>query len=84
MVKEVKVPAAGVTLTDKLAFGHLTRIFPMLLVRKALEECDRQTQRVRDLPTELIVYLQILQGWFSNRPQKESLAFATESFQYLF
>ena len=81
MVKKATISAAGVTLTDKLAFGHLTRIFPMLMVRKALEECDRQTERVRDLPTELIVYLQILQAWFSNRPQKESLACATESLQ---
>lgn len=84
MVKKATIPAAGVTLTDKLAFGHLTRIFPMPLVRRTLEKCDRQTERVRDLPTELIVYLQILQGWFSNRPQKESLACVTESLQYLF
>jgi len=84
MAKKTATAAAGVTLMDKLAFGHLTRIFPVQIVREALSQYNRQTKRIRGLPTEAIVYLQILQGWFSNRPQKESLACATESLQYLF
>lgn len=84
MRKRNDIPAAGVTVTDKLAFGHLTRIFPVQTVRNALERCGCQTQRVRDLPTELIVYLQIIQGWFVDRTQKESLACVTESLQYLY
>jgi hypothetical protein len=84
MTQKKTTAAAGVTLLDKLAFGHLTRIFTIQAVREALSEYDRQTKRIRDLPTEVIVYLQILQGWFSNRPQMESLACATESLQYLY
>lgn len=84
MARKREIAAAGVTLMDKLAFGHLTRIYPIQTVRDALSKYDCQTRRIRELPTEVVVYLQILQGWFSNRPPKESLACATESLQYLF
>ena len=76
--------SAGVTLLEKMAFGHLTNIFPLESVRDALAEHNRKTVRVRELPTELTVYLQILQGLYGERPQKEVLACTTEGLQYLF
>jgi Insertion element 4 transposase N-terminal/Transposase DDE domain len=51
-------------LTDLMNIGVLTTQFPMDQVREILEETGRVSKRVRDLPTNVLVYYVIALGLF--------------------
>lgn len=53
---------AGIQLTDLVSLGALTRCIPLERVREVLKETGRESQRQRDLPAHVMVYLVIALG----------------------
>lgn len=48
---------AGIRFTDLISLGALTKCIPLDQVREVLRETGRESQRQRDLPAHVIVYL---------------------------
>lgn len=64
---------AGIRLTDLVSLGALTRCIPLVRVREVLKETGRESQRQRDLPAHVMVYLVIALGLYREYAVEEVL-----------
>jgi len=64
---------AGIRLTDLVSLGALTKCIPLDAVREVLKETGRESQRQRDLPAHLMVYLVVALGLYRDQAVEEVL-----------
>lgn len=64
---------AGIRLTDLVSLGALTRCIPLDRVREVLKETGRESQRQRDLPAHVMMYLVIALGLYRELAVEEVL-----------
>jgi hypothetical protein len=69
---------AGVRLTDLITLGALTRCVPPGRVRACLEQTKRTSQRVRDLPAQVMVYYVMALGLYRGEETREVLRLLLE------
>jgi hypothetical protein len=68
--RQVKSPA-GERLSDRIAIGVLTRVFPPGLVDEVIEQTGRGEQRTRLLPTRVVVYFVLAMCLFFGQGYEE-------------
>jgi hypothetical protein len=61
------VKSSGERLSDRIALGVLTRVFPPELVDEVVVECGRLEQRSRLLPARVVVYFVLAMCLFSGQ-----------------
>ena len=83
MPRTPKLIPAGIRLSDKIALGHFHRCFPQDIVRGALADCQRTTQRHRELPNDVVVYFVMALAIFREVSQPEVLRCVAEGLQWL-
>lgn len=64
---------AGIRLTDLVSLGALTKCIPLEQVHRVLRETGRESQRQRDLPAHVMVYLVIALGLYRDQAVEEVL-----------
>jgi Insertion element 4 transposase N-terminal/Transposase DDE domain len=74
---------AGIRLTDLVGLGALTRCIPLARVHEALKETGRESQRQRDLPAHVMVYLVIALGLYRELAVEEVLRRLIEGLKQL-
>lgn len=74
---------AGIQLTDLVSLGALTRCIPLERVREVLKETGRESQRQRDLPAHVMVYLVIALGLYRDLSVEEVLRRLVEGLKQL-
>ena len=74
---------AGIRLTDLVSLGALTRCIPLARVRDVLKETGRESQRQRDLPAHVMVYLVIALGLYREYAVEEVLRRLIEGLKHL-
>jgi hypothetical protein len=74
---------AGIRLTDLVSLGALTRCIPLARVHRALKETGRESQRQRDLPAHVMVYLVIALGLYREHAVEEVLRRLIEGLRHL-
>lgn len=74
---------AGIRLTDLVSLGALTRCIPLERVREVLKETGRESQRQRDLPAHVMVYLVIALGLYRDASVEEVLRRLVEGLKRL-
>lgn len=74
---------AGIRLTDLISIGALTRCIPLERVREVLNETGRESQRQRDLPAHVMVYLVIGLGLHRDLSVEEVLRRLVEGLKRL-
>jgi hypothetical protein len=74
---------AGIQLTDLVSLGALTRCIPLEQVREVLKETGRESQRQRDLPAHVMVYLVIALGLYRDVSVEEVLRRLVEGLKQL-
>jgi transposase IS4-like protein len=67
---QVKSPA-GEWLSDRIAIGVLTRVFPPGLVDEVIEQTGRGEQRIRLLPARVVVYFVLAMCLFFGQGYEE-------------
>jgi hypothetical protein len=65
------VKSSGERLSDRIALGVLTRVFPPELVDEVVAECGRVEQRSRLLPARVVVYFVLAMCLFSGQGYEE-------------
>lgn len=83
MPRKPNVLAAGVRISDKLALAQLHRFFPLELIKSSLSEANKSTQRVRELPNELMAYYPIMLCLYREVSQQEVLRVMGDGLQWL-
>ncbi|MFF1651686.1 transposase domain-containing protein, partial [Streptomyces sp. NPDC058240] len=66
-----QVKSSSERLSDRIALGALTRVFPPGLVDEAVAECGRVEQRSRLLPARVVVYFVLAMCLFSGQGYEE-------------
>jgi hypothetical protein len=84
MPKSAATLPAGVRITDKITLGQFAAVFSKEAVNIALDDCDRQSKRIRELPNELIVYFVMMLALFRDASHTEVLRCVTEALGWLF
>jgi len=74
---------AGIRLTELVNIGMLTRCIPLERVREVLKETGSESQRQRDLPAHVMVYLVIALGLFRSESADEVLRLMLEGLKRL-
>ena len=83
MARRAKL-AGKTRITDLISLGVLTKTFPLVKVRGALEASGRQSQRERKLPAHVTMYYVIAQALFMGVSQREVLRCLLEGVRRLF
>ncbi|HRR28080.1 MAG TPA: IS4 family transposase [Victivallales bacterium] len=73
----------GIRLSDYLSVGVMSGIIPMELVKETLKECGCESERIRKLPAELMIYYVILLALYSKFSLREVLRCLLEGFRRL-
>ena len=73
MARTASVLSGGVRLTDYLGVGVIANVFPLDDVRTALKETGRESQRIRLITAEVMVYYVICLGLFRTVSKGEGL-----------
>ncbi|MGW7201785.1 transposase domain-containing protein, partial [Streptomyces chryseus] len=63
--------SSGERLSDRIALGVLTRVFPPGLVDEVIAECGRREQGARLLPARVVVYFVLAMCLFSGQGYEE-------------
>ncbi|MFE5828259.1 IS4 family transposase [Streptomyces erythrochromogenes] len=71
MPRPGQVKSLGGRLSDRIALGVLTRVFPPGLVDEVVAECGRVEQRSRLLPARVVVYFVLAMCLFSGQGYEE-------------
>ena len=67
-------------LTDHISIGVLTRTFPKDLVDMILRECNKVEQRIRLLPSRVVMYYAIAMSMFPQVSYEEVMRHLVEGF----
>ena len=73
----------GGRITEQLSIGLLAQVYPMERVSAALEQTKRTSERVRDLPAEVVTYYVMGLGLFMAVSTREVLRVILEGLQWL-
>ncbi|MEU2842739.1 transposase domain-containing protein, partial [Streptomyces sp. NPDC007076] len=71
MPRPGQVKSSGERLSDRIALGVLTRVFPPELVDEVVAGCGRVEQRSRLLPARVVVYFVLAMCLFSGQGYEE-------------
>jgi hypothetical protein len=75
--------ASGGKLAEHLSIGVLAQAYPMAMLSKVLEQTSRRSQRVRDLPAEVVTYYVMSLGLFMAVSTREVLRVLVEGLQWM-
>jgi Insertion element 4 transposase N-terminal/Transposase DDE domain len=75
------VKSSGERLSDRIALGVLTRVFPPELVDEVIVECGRLEQRSRLLPARVVVYFVLAMCLFSGQGYEEVARLLTQGLE---
>ncbi|MER7780688.1 IS4 family transposase [Streptomyces sp. NPDC096191] len=81
MPRPGQVKSSGDRLSDRIALGVLTRVFPPELVDEVVEECGRVEQRSRLLPARVVVYFVLAMCLFSGQGYEEVARLLTQGLE---
>ncbi|MEU1200971.1 IS4 family transposase [Streptomyces sp. NPDC005813] len=81
MPRPGQVKLSGERLSDRIALGVLTRVFPPELVDEVIVECGRQEQRSRLLPARVVVYFVLAMCLFSGQGYEEVARLLTQGLE---
>jgi hypothetical protein len=84
MARTKKVRQEADRLTDLMNIGVLTTRFPLEVVREALKETGRESQRERALPAHVLMYYVIALGLFRPQDTREVLRVLQEGLKVIF
>ncbi|MFD7628993.1 IS4 family transposase [Streptomyces sp. NPDC059851] len=73
--------SSGERLSDRIALGLLTRVFPPELVDEVIEQCGRVEQRRRLLPARVVVYFVLAMCLFSGQGYEEVARLLTQGLE---
>ncbi|MFI1184139.1 IS4 family transposase [Streptomyces sp. NPDC020799] len=73
---------SGGCLSDRIALGVLTRVFPPELVDEVVAECGRLEQRSRLLPARVVVYFVLAMCLFSGQGYEEVARLLTQGLEH--
>ncbi len=73
--------SSGERLSDRIALGVLTRVFPPELVDEVVVECGRLEQRSRLLPARVVVYFVLAMCLFSGQGYEEVARLLTQGLE---
>ncbi len=74
--------SSGERLSDRVALGVLTRVFPPELVDEVVAECGRVEQRSRLLPARVVVYFVLAMCLFSGQGYEEVARLLTQGLEH--
>lgn len=74
--------SSGERLSDRIALGVLTRVFPPRLVDEVIAECGRLEQRSRLLPARVVVYFVLAMCLFSGQGYEEVARLLTQGLEH--
>ncbi len=74
--------SSGERLSDRIALGVLTRVFPPELVDEVVAECGRVEQRSRLLPARVVVYFVLAMCLFSGQGYEEVARLLTQGLEH--
>ncbi len=83
MARHAMTMSAGGRITEHLSIGVLARTYPRERIREILVSTGHQSKRVRDLPSEALVYYVIALGLFMAVSTEEVLRSLVEGLQWL-
>ncbi|MFQ6198168.1 IS4 family transposase [Streptomyces sp. NPDC000405] len=81
MPRPGQVKSSGERLSDRIALGVLTRVFPPELVDEVVAECGRVEQRSRLLPARVVVYFVLAMCLFSGQGYEEVARLLTQGLE---
>ncbi|MGD3113056.1 IS4 family transposase [Streptomyces sp. YGL11-2] len=81
MPRPGQVKSSGERLSDRIALGVLTRVFPPELVDEVIAECGRGEQRSRLLPARVVVYFVLAMCLFSQQGYEEVARLLTQGLE---
>ncbi|MFE6128309.1 IS4 family transposase [Streptomyces sp. NPDC056437] len=81
MARPGQVKSSGERLSDRIALGVLTRVFPPELVDEVIVECRRVEQRSRLLPARVVVYFVLAMCLFSGQGYEEVARLLTQGLE---
>ncbi|MBT2505845.1 IS4 family transposase [Streptomyces sp. ISL-98] len=81
MPRPGQVKSSGERLSDRIALGVLTRVFPPELVDEVVVECGRLEQRSRLLPVRVVVYFVLAMCLFSGQGYEEVARLLTQGLE---
>jgi hypothetical protein len=76
-------PVSDRRLSDLVAFGLLTRVFPPDLVDEVIAQAGRKEQRSRSLPAHVMAYFAIGMGLYSDGSYEEVLSQITDGLSWV-
>jgi Insertion element 4 transposase N-terminal/Transposase DDE domain len=83
MARTAMSMSSGGKISEHLSVGLLARAVPRQLIREVLAEQKLESQRVRDLPAEVVVYYTIALGLFMAVSTREVLRCLVEGLEWL-
>ncbi|MFJ5724908.1 IS4 family transposase [Streptomyces sp. NPDC093149] len=81
MPRPGQVKSSGERLSDRIALGVLTRVFPPELVDEVVVGCGRLEQRSRLLPARVVVYFVLAMCLFSGQGYEEVARLLTQGLE---
>ncbi|MFC0842543.1 IS4 family transposase [Streptomyces noboritoensis] len=81
MPRPGQVKSSGGRLSDRIALGVLTRVFPPELVDEVIAGCGRVEQRSRLLPARVVVYFVLAMCLFSGQGYEEVARLLTQGLE---
>ncbi|WP_406053526.1 IS4 family transposase [Streptomyces sp. NBC_01077] len=81
MPRPGQVKSSGGRLSDRIALGVLTRVFPPELADEVVAECGRVEQRSRLLPARVVVYFVLAMCLFSGQGYEEVARLLTQGLE---
>ncbi|MFF7183093.1 IS4 family transposase [Streptomyces sp. NPDC008121] len=81
MPRPGQVKSSGGRLSDRIALGVLTRVFPPELVDEVVAGCGRTEQRSRLLPARVVVYFVLAMCLFSGQGYEEVARLLTQGLE---
>ncbi|WP_457469659.1 IS4 family transposase [Streptomyces sp. TE4109] len=81
MPRPGQVKSSGERLSDRIALGVLTRVFPLELVDEVVVGCGRLEQQSRLLPARVVVYFVLAMCLFSGQGYEEVARLLTQGLE---
>ncbi len=83
MARSAMTMATGGKIAEHLSIGVLAQIYPWATLTRALKQTGRESERVRDLPAEVVTYYVMSLGLFMAVSTREVLRVLVEGLQWM-
>jgi len=83
MARTKKQLSVGNPISEHLSIGLLAKRYPSDLIDEVLKDSERKEQRVRDLPSRLVVYYVVAMALFMSVSTREVMRCLVESLRWL-